>query len=33
MIKNPVSFDLNLKNGYIQPPYVQEEGEKINDFY
>ena len=33
MIKNPVSFDPNLKNGYIQPPYVLEEGEKINDFY
>ena len=33
MKKNPVSFDPNLKNGYIQPPYVLEEGEKINDFY
>ena len=33
MKKNPVSVDPNLKNGYIQPPYVLEEGEKINDFY
>ena len=33
MKKNPVSFDSNLKNGYIQPPYVLEEGENINDFY
>ena len=33
MKKNPVSFDPNLKNGYIQPPYVLEDGEQINDFY
>ena len=33
MKKNPVTFDPNLKNGYIQPPYVLEEGEKINDMY
>ena len=33
MKKNPVSFDPTMKNGYIQPPYVLEEGEKINDFY
>ena len=33
MKKNPVSFDPKLKNGYIQPPYVLEDGEKINDFY
>ena len=33
MKKNPVSFDSSMKNGYIQPPYVLEEGEKINDFY
>ena len=29
MKKNPVNLDPNLKNGYIQPPYVLEEGEKI----
>ena len=33
MKKNPVSFDPNLKNGYIPAPYVLEEGDKINDFY
>ena len=33
MIKNPVNFDPTMKNGYIQPPYVLEEGEKINDVY
>ena len=33
MKKNPVSFDPALKIGYIQPPYVLEDGEKINDFY
>ncbi len=33
MKKNPVTFDPNLKNGYIAPPYVLEEGEQINDFY
>ena len=33
MKKNPVFFDPNLKNGYIQPSYVLEEGEQINDFY
>ena len=33
MKTNPVTFDPNLKNGYIQPPYVLEEGEKINDMY
>ena len=33
MKKNPVNFDPKMKNGYIQPPYVLEEGEKINDMY
>ena len=33
MKKNPVAFDPSLKNGYIQPPYVLEDGEKINDYY
>lgn len=33
MKKNPVTIDLNLKNGYIPAPYVLEEGEHINDFY
>ena len=33
MKKNPVILDPNMKNGYIQPPYVLEEGEKINDLY
>ncbi len=33
MKKNPVSFDPNMKNGYIPAPYVLEEGENINDFY
>ena len=33
MKRNPVQLDPNMKNGYIQPPYVLEEGEKINDFY
>ena len=33
MIKNPVKLDPTMKNGYIQPPYVLEEGEKINDMY
>ena len=33
MKKNPVTIDPSLKNGYIAPPYVLEEGEKINDFY
>ena len=33
MIKNPVKLDPTMKNGYIQPPYVLEEGEKINDIY
>ena len=33
MKKNPVSYDGTMQNGYIQPPYVLEDGEKINDFY
>ena len=33
MKKNSVNIDPTLKNGYIQPPYVLEEGDKINDFY
>ena len=33
MKKNPVTIDPSMKNGYIQPPYVLEEGEKINDMY
>lgn len=33
MKKNPVTLDPNMKNGYIQPPYVLEEGDKINDMY
>ena len=33
MKRNPVSISPDMKNGYIQPPYVLEEGEKINDLY
>ena len=33
MKKNPITIDPNMKNGYIQPPYVLEAGEKINDVY
>ncbi len=33
MKRNPVTFDPNMKNGYIPAPYILEEGEKINDFY
>ncbi len=33
MKKNMVTSDPHLKNGYIAPPYVLEEGEQINDFY
>ena len=33
MKKNPANFDPAMKNGYIQPPYILEEGEQINDFY
>ncbi len=33
MKKNPVTVDPSMKNGYIAPPYVLEEGEQINDFY
>ena len=33
MKKNPVNYEPGMKNGYIQPPYVLEEGDKINDFY
>jgi len=33
MKKNPVNYEPGMKNGYIQPPYVLEEGEKINDMY
>ena len=33
MKKNPVHVDPNMKNGYINAPYVLEAGERINDFY
>lgn len=33
MKKNDISFDPNMKDGYIPAPYVLEEGEQINDFY
>lgn len=33
MKRNPVTPDPNLKDGYIAPPYVLEEGESIADFY
>ena len=33
MKRNPVTLDPTMKNGYIQPPYVLEAGEKINDIY
>ena len=33
MKKNPVNYEAGMKNGYIQPPYVLEEGDNINDFY
>ena len=33
MKKNPLNYEPGMKNGYIQPPYVLEEGDKINDFY
>ena len=33
MKKNPVNYEPGMKNGYIQPPYVLEEGDKINDMY
>jgi len=33
MKKNPINYEPGMKNGYIQPPYVLEEGEKINDMY
>ena len=33
MKKNPVNYEPGMRNGYIQPPYVLEEGEKINDMY
>ncbi len=33
MKKNPVTIDPNMKNGYINAPYVLEDGENINDFY
>ena len=33
MKKIPVNYEAGMKNGYIQPPYVLEEGDKINDFY
>ena len=33
MKRNPVTLDPAMRNGYIQPPYVLEEGESINDFY
>ena len=33
MKKNPVNIDPAMKNGYIQPPYVLEEGDNIYDSY
>ncbi len=33
MKRNPVNYEPGMKNGYIQPPYVLEEGDKINDMY
>ena len=33
MKKNPITFDPGMKNGYINAPYVLEEGERINDRY
>ncbi len=33
MKKNIVKWDKNRKSGYIMPPYVLEEGERIEDFY
>jgi len=33
MKKNPINYEPGMKNGYIQPPYVLEEGDKINDMY
>ena len=29
MKKNPINYEPGMKNGYIQPPYVLEEGDKI----
>lgn len=33
MKRNPINFDPNMKNDYIDAPYVLEEGDHINDFY
>ncbi len=33
MKRNVINIDPNMKDGYIEPPYVLEEGESINDFY
>lgn len=33
MKKNVIKLDFNIKDGYIQAPYVLEEGDKINDVY
>ncbi len=33
MKKNPYTPDPAMKNGYIAPPYVLEEGDQINDIY
>ncbi len=33
MKKNPINYEPGMRNGYIQPPYVLEEGDKINDMY
>ncbi len=33
MKKCPVVIDPNMKDGYISPPYVLEEGDSINDLY
>ena len=33
MKKNPIIIDPAMTDGYINPPYVLEEGEKINDVY
>ena len=33
MKKNPIGYEPGMKDGYIQPPYVLEDGDRINDFY
>ena len=33
MKNNPIGYEPGMKDGYIQPPYVLEDGDRINDFY